>query len=397
MSSRWLIAAMCVAEIVGMVSFATFPALLPSFFAEWRLTNTEGGWLNGIYYAGYMLAVPVLVSLTDRIDPRPVYLWSAALTAVSAFGFAFAAGGFWSALVWRALGGAGLAGTYMVGLKALTDRIDPNLQARAVAFYTSSFGIGASISYFLAGQIEPEFGWRTAFAVAGIGPAIAFGAVLVLLRPRPPTARPSTNLLDFRPVFRNRQVMGYVLAYAAHNWELFGLRSWIVAFLVFSASLQADGVAGWITAPTVAAVISMLGLPASVFGNELAMRFGRRPVVMVLMLISAAAACLIGFGAPLPYAVVIVALCCYGVLVTWDSSAITAGAIASADPDYRGATMAVHSMIGFAGAFLGPLAFGVVLDLAGGATSTTAWGLAFAAMGLGLAFGPLALALLSRR
>ena len=133
--------------------------------------NTEGGWLNGIYYAGYMLAVPVLVSLTDRIDPRPVYLWSAALTALSAFGFAFAADGFWSALIWRALGGAGLAGTYMVGLKALTDRIDPNLQARAVAFYTSSFGIGASISYFLAGQIEPAFGWQTAFAVAGIGPA----------------------------------------------------------------------------------------------------------------------------------------------------------------------------------------------------------------------------------
>ena len=396
MSSRWLIAAMCLAEIVGMASFATFPALLPSFLAEWPLTNTEGGWLNGIYYAGYMLAVPVLVSLTDRVDPRPVYLWSAALTALSAFGFAFWADGFWSALGWRALGGAGLAGTYMVGLKALTDRIDPAHQARAVAFYTASFGIGASLSYFLAGQIEPRFDWHWAFAAAGVGPVVAFFAVLALIRPRPPTARPTTGLLDFRPVFRNRQVMGYVLAYAAHNWELFGLRSWIVAFLVFSASLQADRAAGWIAAPTIAAVINMLGLPASVLGNELAMRFGRRPVVITLMAISAATACLIGFGAPLPYLAVVVAFCCYGVLVTWDSSAITAGAVAAADPNYRGATMAVHSTIGFAGAFLGPLAFGVVLDLAGGAASTAAWGLAFAAMGLGLLFGPLAVALLSR-
>ena len=81
MSSRYLIAAMCFAEIVGMVSFATFPALLPTFLAEWRLTNTAGGWLNGIYYAGYMLAVPVLVSLTDRVDPRPVDTFSRALTA----------------------------------------------------------------------------------------------------------------------------------------------------------------------------------------------------------------------------------------------------------------------------------------------------------------------------
>ncbi len=396
MSSRYLIAAMCFAEIVGMVSFATFPALLPTFFAEWRLTNTEGGWLNGIYYAGYMVAVPVLVSLTDRVDPRPVYLASCALTALSAFGFAFWATGFWSALAWRALGGAGLAGTYMVGLKALTDRIEAAAQARAVAFYTASFGIGASVSYFMAGQIEPDLGWQAAFVAAGVGPVVGFALALALLRPRPPTAKPDTRLLDFRPVFRNRKAMGYVLAYTAHNWELFGFRSWIVAFLVFSASLQADSAAVWIAAPTVAAVINMLGLPASVLGNEMAMRFGRRRVVMALMLISAVAACLIGFSAPLPYLVVVGLLCCYGVMLTWDSSAITAGAVASADPTYRGATMAVHSMVGFAGAFLGPLAFGVVLDLAGGGASLQAWGLAFAAMGLGVALGPVAVGLLSR-
>ncbi len=73
----------------------------------------------------------------------------------------------------------------------------------------------------------------------------------------------------------------------------------------------------------------------------------------------------------------------------------TTGAILAAPPGGRGAVMAVHSMIGFIGAFLGPLAFGVVLDLAG-ADHLLGWGLAFAAMGLGVAMGPVALAILRR-
>jgi len=59
--------------------------------------------------------------------------------------------------------------------------------------------------------------------------------------------------------------------------------------------------------------------------------------------------------------------------------------------------MAVHSFIGFAGAFAGPLVFGVVLDLAGGRESLLAWGLAFASSGLAIALSPLVLATMGRR
>jgi hypothetical protein len=48
----------------------------------------------------------------------------------------------------------------------------------------------------------------------------------------------------------------------------------------------------------------------------------------------------------------------------------------------RGAMMAVYSFIGFSTAFLAPLVFGVVLDLAGGNQSVIAWGLAFASIGI---------------
>ncbi|MED5360088.1 MAG: hypothetical protein VYD85_16980 [Pseudomonadota bacterium] len=48
------------------------PALLPALIAEWSLSNTEAGWVTGIFYAGYAMAVSVLVTLTDRIDPKRI-------------------------------------------------------------------------------------------------------------------------------------------------------------------------------------------------------------------------------------------------------------------------------------------------------------------------------------
>ena len=64
--------------------------------------------------------------------------------------------------------------------------------------------------------------------------ALAMGLVWGLVPASAPhhLARSAGFLLDFRPVLANRRAMAYVLAYFAHNWELFALRSWLVAFLV---------------------------------------------------------------------------------------------------------------------------------------------------------------------
>jgi predicted MFS family arabinose efflux permease len=321
------------------------------------------------------------------------------LTFAAAMGFAFLADGFWSALPLRVLAGAGLAGTYMPGLKALTDRIeDPRLQTRAVSFYTSSFGIGTSLSYLLAGEIEAWLGWRWAFGLPALGVILSLAIALAVLRPKPVAHVPAhiLSFLDFRPVLRNRRAMAYVLAYSAHNWELFGMRSWIVAFLVFSAALQPEPPSAFWSATAIAAVIGFIGTPSSIIGNEIATRFGRRRMVSLYMLVSALVCGLVGFSAALPF-VLVVSLCLlHGITVTCDSASITTGAVQAADPDRKGATMAMHSFLGFGLSFLGSLAPGVMLDLAGGRASQLAWGLAWLTMAAGAALGPVAIWLLAR-
>ncbi|ODT12699.1 MAG: hypothetical protein ABS35_39535 [Kaistia sp. SCN 65-12] len=48
---------------------------------RWSLTNSEAGWITAIFFGAYMVAVPVLVTLTDRIDAKRVCLFGVACTS----------------------------------------------------------------------------------------------------------------------------------------------------------------------------------------------------------------------------------------------------------------------------------------------------------------------------
>ena len=384
LSSRSVVLLLCGAEILSMTGFATYPALLPVLREAWGLNNSAAGLISGSFFAGYMAATPILVGLTDRIDTRRIYLLATLLAVAGSLGFALFAQGLKSAMMFQALVGAGLAGTYMPGLRLLTEHFRGAVPSRGVAFYTATFGLGTAGSLFLAGAVQAA-GWQWAFAAAALGPLIAGPLVFCRFPASPPVAAGAAPgaLLDFRPVFRNRAAMGYILGYAAHCWELFGLRSWLPAFFAFSLGLQATAGGGfWFGAAALAAWINLIGPLASIFGNEAAVRHGRRPVVLTTMAASGILACLVGFSAPLPILLVFGLLALYFSLVMGDSAALTAGLMATAEPGRKGATMALHSLMGFGAGFLAPLAFGLVLDLAGGDESVIAWGLAFAALGV---------------
>lgn len=383
-------AAFCGAEILGMAATMTFPALLPEFLAEWRISNTEAGWVNGIFYAGYAVAVAILVSLTDRIDPRRVYLAGTALAGVAALGFALLAEGLWTAMAFRLLGGVALAGTYMPGLRILSDRLSGPRAGRYFSFYTASFSIGSGLSVLLAGLVAEPLGWRWAYGIAAACPLLAM-VLAVWAAPSDVAAdrqQRSGALLDFRPVLRNRPAMGYVLGYAIHCVELFGFRSWLVAFLTVAA--LAVGGPGRAEIAWIATAILLLGVPASILGNEVTMRRDRGGVIAIVMLATALVGCVVGFLPGLPFALVVLVVAVYGFLIMADSAALTVGAVTAADPSLKGATLAVHAMLGFSGAFVGPLMFGAVLDLSRDAPGG-GWGFAFASLGLVVVMGPLAL------
>ncbi len=395
-----LIAAMCVAEVLGMLGVFAFPALLPYFLKSWDLSNMQAGWINGIYFAGYTVAVPLLTSLTDRVDARRIYLISSTLGGLANLGFAFLASGFWSALIFRGLSGLGLAGTFIPGLKALIDRLKSSTQPRAISFYTAFFGLGVSASFYVAGRIFRWFGWKQVFAIAASGSVFSLLLAFWVLKPRSmPLASFETSkvhVFDFRPVWKNRPARAYIFAYMCHMWEMFAARSWLVAFLTFSISLQ-KARAGLMAPTTVMAVAGIGGMLASIAGGELAVWLGRRRVVTTIMGVSCLLALTIGFSARLPYNTVVILCLVYTLFFQGDSAAIHAGVITAAKPERQGATMALQSLGGFAAASLGSVVAGMVLDMTGGGATSLSWGLTFGSIGIAAALGPVLLRLTHRR
>lgn len=381
-----------------MIGIFAFPTLLPKFFGLWGLTHTEAGWINGIYFAGYTVAVPLLASLTDRIDAKRIYVGFMLVSAVSACCFALFANGFWSALIFRSFAGIGLAGTFIPGLKALIDRLKGKHLERGISYYTATFSLGTGASFFITGTADSLMGWRWAFFFGTVGALLSCGIAAIILVPKTPARNDHSlfQLFHFRPILSNTHAMGYAAAYGAHMWELFSFRSWVVAFLAFCLQSQTS-TREVMTPSTVAAVTSLVAMWASIGGAELASRYGRRKIVTLIMSGSALIACFMGFITNWSYPIVVLAVMLYALFVQGDSAALHTGVIKMAHATHVGATMAVQSLLGFACAFLGPLAVGIVLDATGGGMSATSWGAAFVTMGAGVAVGPLAIAIFTKK
>ena len=383
LSGARLVAIVCAAQVLAQIGAYFWPALLPTMIPLWGLTNSEAGWITGIFYAAYLMSVPVLVTLTDRIDAKKVYLFGVACTVIAHVLFGLYAEGFWTALATRALAGMGWAGTYMTGLKLLADRVDSTLMARAVSGHAAGVGVSGALSFSCAGLLADGYGWRAAFIIAGLSAALAWLFVWFSVPRRARTDMVATGapLFDFRPVLRNRSAMAYSIGYCIHTLEMNALRGWGVAFLGFVAASAGAGVVHPALSPTaVLTGLGLLGTLASVLGNEAAIRLGRRRLIGFAMLASAAVAAAIGFIGTLSYEMAVALLLLYGFIVWLDSSSLTAGSAGTADPARRGATLAIHSMLGYAGGFVGPLMIGVILDLSGG-MSQAGWRASFLAIG----------------
>jgi len=385
---RLVIATACCAEVLTMMGVFAFASLLPGFMSEWSLTSTEAGWIGGVVFGGYAIAAPVLVALTDRIDSRWVFMGGAILAGLANLAFAVLADGFWSALILRALAGMGLAGTYMPGLRVMVDRLSSKHRVGAVPLYTASFSLGSAGSYLIPGLVAEVAGWQGAFALSGLTGLLAVPVLLWLhpRRPEQPDGGPGA-LLDFRPVLATRAAMGYVLGYVTHMWELFAFRAWVVAFLGFALAYDsahdATHASAWwsgggLLAPSsVATLGALVAMACSIGGARLAARRDRARMIQVYATLSATLALAFGWLTVLPYPLLALLALLYAGLIQLDSAALTTGAVENAPRGRRGATLAVHSLLGFGAAFVGPLVFGMTLDASGGHDSPLAWGLAF--------------------
>jgi MFS family permease len=378
---------MLMAQTCALLGFACYAVVLTPLQEEWHLSNLQSGLIASAFFFGYMLAVPLATALTDRIDARKVYLVGGLSATSGLLGMSLFASNFWTAMFFMAINGAGLAGTYMPGLKILSDRIQSGELTRHIAFYTAFFGIGTGFSYLCSGWILSALGWHYVFGIIALGPFTAFLIVLIFI---PPLAHEQwkgpiqIRLRDIFPVdkwklvLQNKKASGFIFGYTAHSLELFASRSWLVAFFAFCTA--ASGESFFLAATTLAGVINFFGVPSSILGNEIALRVGRQKWVCIVMLTSAVLGIALASSTGHSWWLIVTLAIGHAIFIMADSATLTAGLVISAQENIKGAAMGLHSLMGFGGGLMGPAIFGFVLDISGSRSSQIAWVWAYVAV-----------------
>lgn len=399
-NTRWLLL-LCCCQLFIMLVFINYSAVLPILRQEWGMNNTRAGMIFSVYQLGYIASGVLLSILTDRINTKHIFISAAFCSAAGNLLFALYAHDFYSGMLFRAMTGIGMGGTYMPGLKLVAERFDPVRRGKAIGIYVGSLVLGGSLSLAVTGWLTGLYGWRIAFIACSIG--VCTGALLsfpLFAGYRPPP-RISSSAGYTGEVIKNRPALLMILGYGAHMWEMYGMRSWLAPFFTSALigwgveSARATGLAS-----AIAALLIGIGAFSTAITGTLSDRFGRTATITAVMfssaLLSFTFGWLINTNLPLTLAIGIF----YGYLVVAESPVFSTGLTELVAPGYLGAAMGLQSLIGYSMGMISPTIFGWALDtfrdwrpLPG---IHAEWGMAFACIGIGGAAGPVFMWLLRR-
>lgn len=312
--------------------------------------------------AGVLGSIPAGVVL-DRVSVRPALAVVVAGLVVSGLAgwVAGAVGAYWWLVGSRVLGGLCFVGIWNAGANVVGRIAPPDRRGTAVGVFTASGPAGFALGQFGSPLLAARLGWPAAMAGFTTLGAVGGAIFLVSTRGRSLAVEAETPDLEaVRVLVRNRSLwvlsglcsLGYLL-YMFVN-------SWLPSYLVhrFGVTLA---LAGLLTA-----VFPAIGVVSRTGGGLISDRlFGgrRRPVT------------LLGFGLAAPGVALVlgggqVAVVVAGVLLAGFAVQLVIGLLFSyvtevVAPTVRVTALSVLTSVGLSGAFVAPLAGGVVIDRAG--------------------------------
>ena len=358
-----MLAVACASLLLSVLVWFNYSAVLPLVVDDWGLSGLRAGLIFGAFQAGYLLAIVPVGMLVDRHSPRYVIAAGATVTGVMSLGFALAADGFLTGTVLRFVAGLGMAGVYVPGMRFVTDWYGEDDRGRAMGIYVGTFSLSSGLSFLLSSAIASAFRWQTAVAATSLGALLVAPTVLGLGRDAPGTVEREAAGFDLG-VLRNRAYLAAVGVYAWHNWELFGVRNWLVAFLLSTAAVGSLG-APRAAAGTLAGVMIALGALGNVLGGTLSDRVGRTTVIGVALACSASVSAVVGVLGWLPLPALVLLVLAWGVVLTMDSAPTSTAVTELVDEERVGTALSVQSFVGFTTTVVSPVVFGAALDRGG--------------------------------
>ncbi|MGM0605324.1 MAG: MFS transporter [Halobacteriota archaeon] len=337
-----------------------YSAVLPLIVAEWELTGTAAGIIFGAFQAGYLLAIVPVGVLVDRYAARPFIAGGAAITGAASLTFAAVSTGFLDGSLLRFVAGIGMAGVYVPGMRFVTGWYGASARGRAMGIYVGTFSLGSALSFFAGSTIAAQVGWRGAIAATSVGALLVAPLILLVGRDPPGRTEAVEGGFDFG-VLRNREYLAAVGTYTFHNWELFGVRNWLLAFLLVTPAVATTGSPEATAGVLVGLMIAVGGL-GNVIGGTASDRVGRLTVIASGLAISGVVSATLGVLTWLPLWAFVAVLLVYGVALTMDSAPTSTLVTEIVSDDQIGTALSIQSFVGFSSTIVSPVLFGIALD-----------------------------------
>ncbi len=328
--------------------------IMPELVTRYRLSGLDQSLLTSSVLLGYVCGtlVSAFFGLADRLDPRHFFSASAMVAGASNLLLLWVPPASAGGITCRLITGATVAGIYPIAVKmaATWAKNGAGGAIRADMGLLLGFLIGAVTLGTATPHLFDAFGgadWHITIALTSL---LAFAAAVLIQfvvlgpnRGRMPPFNPRFALI----AWRNKALRLANFAYYGHNWELFGMWTWLGAFI--TASDQASlGPRANFWAPLAAfGAIGVGGAIGCVGGGLIADHIGRTRLTTGAMALSASCSLSIGFlfGAN-PWVVFILAFI-WGVTVIADSAQFSASIAELSEPEIVGTMLTVQTCVGF--------------------------------------------------
>lgn len=352
------------AAFVIALGFGIVSPVLPAYARSFDVGVAAASVVVSAFAFFRLVFAPAGGALVTRLGERPVYLAGLLVVAVSSLATAFAQS-YGQLLLFRGLGGIGSTMFTISAMALLVRLAPPHLRGRVSSAYASAFLVGGMAGPLLGGLLA-GFGLRAPFVVYAVVLVVAAVVVAVGLGgerlPSPPPGsaeRPTMTLAEAwsSPVYRAALVSG-----VANGWTNFGVRMAVLPLLAI-AVLDEPWAAGVVLA------VSAVGTAVTLqFSGRAADRVGRRPLVLVGLLVMGAGMGSMGLATvPGSSTVGLSVLLALAVVSGVGAGMVNPGqqaAVADVVGQERnaGKVLSVFQMAQDGGAIVGPILIGLVAD-----------------------------------
>jgi MFS transporter, DHA1 family, multidrug resistance protein len=348
------------AAFVIALGYGIVAPVLPQFAASFNVGVAAASVIVSVFAFMRLVFAPVGGALVGKWGERRVYLIGLLIVAVSTGACAIAQD-YWQLLLFRGLGGAGST-MFTVSATALILRLaPPNNRGRVSGAYASTFLLGGILGP-VAGGLLAGFGLRMPFIVYAVALVIAAAVVAVMLK-KPPAGTgediPVPEPMAVREALADPAYRAAIVSSFANGWATFGVRMALIP--IFAAAVLGAGPA---TAGLALAVFAVGNALALTFSGRLSDSAGRRPLVIVGLVIAGLSIAAIGFTESVPLFVAASITAGFGSGLLGPAQQAAVADIIGNDRT-GGKVLAVVQMATDGGAILGPVLAGALADRLG--------------------------------